>query len=182
MPKSKYNPQHSKLSGNFSSIRFLLPYLWPQNEFSVRARVILSLVLLILAKLAAIGVPFLLKYAVDALSEPLPGEGIDAKNFAIVVPIGLLISYGLLRILSLAFKELQGAVFATVAERAIRRAGVQTFRHVHDLALRFHLDRRTGGLSRAIERGTKGIEYVLRMLLFNIVPTMVEILMVLRNS
>ena len=179
MPKPKYNPQHSKLSGNFSSIRFLLPYLWPQNEFSVRARVILSLVLLILAKLAAIGVPFLLKYAVDALSEPVPGQGIDAKNFAIVVPIGLLISYGLLRILSLAFKELQGAVFATVAERAIRRAGVQTFRHVHDLALRFHLDRRTGGLSRAIERGTKGIEYVLRMLLFNIVPTMVEILMVL---
>ena len=179
MPKSKYNPQHNELTGDFSSIRFLLPYVWPQNEISVRARVVLSIILLILAKLAAIGVPFLLKYAVDALSVPAVGNGVDIKTFAIVVPVGLLISYGLLRILSLAFKELQAAVFATVAERAIRRAGVQTFRHIHDLALRFHLDRRTGGLSRAIERGTKGIEYVLRMLLFNIIPTMVEILMVL---
>ena len=179
MPKPKYNPQHNELSGDFSSILFLLPYLWPQNEISVRVKVVLSLVLLVLAKLAAIGVPFLLKYAVDALSEPAHGQEIDAKTFAIVVPVGLLIGYGLLRILSLAFKELQAAVFATVAERAIRRAGVQTFRHIHDLALRFHLDRRTGGLSRAIERGTKGIEYVLRMLLFNIMPTIVEILMVL---
>ncbi len=177
--KPRYDPQHTKLSGDFSSIRFLLPYLWPQNEFSVRSRVVLSLTLLIFAKLAAIGVPFLLKHAVDALSEPVPGQGIDAKNFAIVVPIGLLIGYGVLRILALTFKELQAAVFATVAERAIRRAGVQTFRHIHDLALRFHLDRRTGGLSRAIERGTKGIEYVLRMFLFNIIPTIVEILMVL---
>ena len=179
MPKPKYNPQHNELSGNFSSIRFLLPYLWPQRELSIRARVIFSLSLLILAKLAAIGVPILLKHAVDALSEPLTGQGTGANSFVIVVPVGLLIGYGLLRILSLAFKELQAAVFSTVAERAIRRAGVQTFRHIHDLALRFHLDRRTGGLSRAIERGTKGIEYVLRMLLFNIIPTMVEILMVL---
>jgi ATP-binding cassette subfamily B protein len=137
------------------------------------------MVLLTLAKLATVAVPVLLKYAVDALSEPVPGQGVDAGSIAIVVPIGLLVSYGVLRVLSLGFKELQGAVFATVAERAIRKAGVQTFRHIHDLALRFHLDRRTGGLSRAIERGTKGIEYVLRMLLFNIIPTMVEILMVL---
>ena len=179
MPKPKYNPMHSELSGNFSSIRSLMPYLWPQDEFSVRARIVLSMALLTLAKLSAVAVPVLLKYAVDILSKPIPGQGIDAENFAIVVPIGLLISYGLLRVLSLAFKELQGAVFATVAERAIRKAGVQTFRHIHDLALRFHFDRRTGGLSRAIERGTKGIEYLLRMLLFNVIPTMVEILLVL---
>jgi ABC-type transport system involved in Fe-S cluster assembly fused permease/ATPase subunit len=179
MPKPDHNPQHSELSGDFSSIRSLLPYLWPQDEFSVRARVVLSMVLLTLAKLATVAVPVLLKYAVDALSEPVPGQGVNAGSIAIVVPIGLLVSYGVLRVLSLGFKELQGAVFATVAERAIRKAGVQTFRHIHDLALRFHLDRRTGGLSRAIERGTKGIEYVLRMLLFNIIPTMVEILMVL---
>ena len=179
MPKPRYNPQHSKLSGDFSSIRSLLPYLWPQDEFSVRARIVLSMALLTLAKLSAVAVPVLLKYAVDALSKPIPGQGIDAESFVIIVPIGLLISYGLLRVLSLAFKELQCAVFATVAERAIRKAGVQTFRHIHDLALRFHLDRRTGGLSRAIERGTKGIEYLLRMLLFNVIPTMVEILLVL---
>jgi ATP-binding cassette, subfamily B, heavy metal transporter len=179
MPKPKYNPLHSELSGSFSSIGSLLPYLWPQDEFSVRARIVVSMALLTLAKLSAVAVPVLLKYAVDALSEPVSGEGVDAESFAIVVPIGLLISYGLLRVLSLAFKELQGAVFATVAERAIRKAGVQTFRHIHDLALRFHLDRRTGGLSRAIERGTKGIEYLLRMLLFNVIPTLVEILLVL---
>ena len=179
MRKPDHNQQHGQLSGDFSSIRSLLPYLWPQDEFSVRARVVLSMALLTLAKLATVAVPVLLKYAVDALSEPAPGQGVDAGSVAIVVPIGLLVSYGVLRVLSLGFKELQGAVFATVAERAIRKAGVQTFRHIHDLALRFHLDRRTGGLSRAIERGTKGIEYVLRMLLFNIIPTMVEILMVL---
>jgi ABC-type transport system involved in Fe-S cluster assembly fused permease/ATPase subunit len=179
MRKPDYNQQHGELSGDFGTIRSLLPYLWPQDEFAVRARVMLSMVLLTLAKLATVAVPVVLKYAVDALTEPAPGQGIDAGSVAIIVPIGLLVAYGLLRVLSLAFKELQGAVFATVAERAIRKAGVQTFRHIHDLALRFHLDRRTGGLSRAIERGTKGIEYVLRMLLFNIIPTMVEILMVL---
>ena len=80
MPKPDHNPQQIELSGDFSSIRSLLPYLWPQDEFSVRARVVLSMVLLTLAKLATVAVPVLLKYAVDALSEPLPGQGVDAGS------------------------------------------------------------------------------------------------------
>ncbi|MBT3238077.1 MAG: ABC transporter ATP-binding protein/permease [Rhodospirillaceae bacterium] len=152
----------------------LLPYLWPADSPDMRMRVLVSFLLLGLAKAATVAVPVVLKYAVDALT----GVGPDATTVIVAVPVGLLLAYGLIRVLSLTFKELQGAVFAKVAERAIRQAGVRTFRHIHALALRFHLDRRTGGLSRAIERGTKGIEYVLRMMLFNIVPTMLEILLV----
>ena len=179
MRRMSHNPDRGEISGDFDVLRTLMPYLWPKDAFGLRARVVLSLALLALAKMTTVAVPVILKYAVDALTEPVPGEGISAETVVVAVPVGLLIAYGAARVLSLGFKELQGAVFAKVAERAIRQAGVKTFRHVHDLALRFHLDRRTGGLSRAIERGTKGIEYVLRMMLFNIVPTMLEILMVL---
>ena len=161
---------------DIKTIRSLLPYLWPAGELEMRYRVVASLVLLAAAKVATVSVPILLKYAVDALSRAgVEGEG---GIGLIAVPIGFLVAYGMVRILSLGFRELQGAVFAKVAERAIRRAGVQVFRHLHNLAMRFHLERRTGGLSRAIERGTKGIEYVLRMLLFHIVPTVIEIVMV----
>jgi len=173
------NPDiEAPLSGRSSwqVIATLMPYLWPQNAMELRLRVVISLALLVLAKIATVTVPVILKYAVDALTTPT-GE-IDIKTAVVVVPIGLLLGYGAVRILSLAFKELQSAVFAKVAERAIRNAGVQTFRHIHELALRFHLDRRTGGLSRAIERGTKGIEYVLRMMLFHIIPTLIEIALV----
>ncbi len=174
-----HNPGRGEASGDFDTLRSLLPYLWPRDAFGLRVRVVISLVLLALAKVATVAVPVILKYAVDALSAPAPGAAISSEMIVVAVPIGLLVAYGLMRVLSMGFKELQGAVFAKVAERAIRQAGVKTFRHIHDLALRFHLDRRTGGLSRAIERGTKGIEYVLRMMLFNIVPTMLEIIMVL---
>jgi len=171
---SRSDNQHA-MSGartDFEAMRTLLPYLWPANALGLRIRVVISMALLGLAKLATVAVPIVLKYAIDAL------DATKVETAIVVVPVGLLLAYGIIRVLALGFKELQGAVFAKVAERAIREAGVQTFRHIHDLALRFHLDRRTGGLSRAIERGTKGIEYVLRMMLFNIVPTMIEIVLV----
>ncbi len=179
MRRIDHNPQQAEALGDFDTVRTLMPYLWPKDALGLRIRVVFSLILLALAKLTTVAVPVILKYAVDALTEPAPGEGLSAETIVIAVPVGLLVAYGLARVLSLGFKELQGALFAKVAERAIRQAGVKTFRHVHDLALRFHLDRRTGGLSRAIERGTKGIEYVLRMMLFIIIPTMIEIVMVL---
>ena len=170
MQKNKYNFKQSEFCNSFNTIRSLFPYLWPKDQNAIRIQVCLSMVLLALAKITTVTVPIILKFAVDAISEPSSSRGIVEKDAIIIVPIGLLVAYGLLRVLSLAFKELQGAVFARVAERAIRKAGVRTFRHLHNLALRFHMDRRTGGLSRAIERGTKGIEYLLRMLLFNIIP------------
>ncbi|MBL6931710.1 MAG: ABC transporter ATP-binding protein/permease [Rhodospirillales bacterium] len=179
MRRVDHNPEQGEVSGDFDTVRSLMPYLWPRDAFGLRVRVVVSLALLGLAKVTTVAVPVILKYAVDALTLPVTDGGIRAESIVLAVPVGLLVAYGLARVLSLGFKELQGAVFAKVAERAIRQAGVKTFRHVHDLALRFHLDRRTGGLSRAIERGTKGIEYVLRMMLFIIIPTMIEIIMVL---
>ncbi len=156
------------------ALRHLLPYLWPRapsaSWLEMRLRVVVALVLLILAKLANVYVPLLYKEAVDIVS---------AETAAVIaVPVGLLVAYGGLRVLSVAFGELRDAVFARVAQRAIRTVGLQVFRHMHALALRFHLDRQTGGLSRAIERGTKGIEFLLSFMLFNVLPTFFEIFLV----
>lgn len=154
-----------------SPLRALAPHLWPQGETELKARVVIALMLLALSKVAGVYVPILFKEAIDALS----AKGVDA---VVLAPVGLIVAYGLLRVLSQAFGELRDAVFAKVAQRAIRRVGLETFRHLHALSLRFHLDRQTGGLSRAIERGTKGIEFLLQFMLFNVLPTLLEIVLV----
>ena len=151
------------------TIRTLLPYLW-QRSFEMRGRVVLAIILLVLAKVANVYVPILYKQAIDIL-------GADQATL-IVVPIAILIAYGILRITTVAFGELRDAVFAKVAERAIRMVSLRVFEHLHRLSLSFHLERRTGGLSRAIERGVKGIEFLLTFMLFNILPTLVEVVMV----
>ena len=170
--RSSPAPAAKDAKGDWQTVRTLLPYLWPKDRPSLRLRVVLSMVFLLAAKGVTVAVPVVLKYAVDALSAPSMMIGLAA------VPVGLLLAYGLARIVSLAFRELQTAIFANVAHAAIRATALQTFKHIHRLSLRFHLERQTGGLSRAIERGTQGIEFVLRMALFNIVPTMVEIALV----
>jgi len=159
------------------ALRTLLPYLWPKRGTSeiwveMRLRVFIALVLLVGAKLANVYVPILYKQAVDVLT------GETSAAVILAVPIGLLVAYGLVRVLTVAFSELRDAIFAKVAQRAIRTVALRTFQHLHRLALRFHLERKTGGLSRAIERGTKGIEFLLSFMLFNVIPTLVEILMV----
>ena len=167
--------EHTGRRNDWQTIRALLPYMWPQDRLDLRARVIIAMVLLVAAKGATVTVPVILKHAVDALSAlstPSVTLGLAA------VPVALLLAYGAARIIALAFKELQVALFANVTHHAIRRVALQTFEHLHKLSLRFHLERQTGGLSRAIERGSGGIEFLLRMLLFNIVPTIVEIAMV----
>lgn len=146
---------------DWKTIRTLLPYLW---EF--KARVVVALALLIFAKLANVGVPLLLKEIVDSLSGP---------HAVLTLPLFFLIAYGVLRFLSSLFGELRDAIFAKVTQRAIRRVALKVFRHLHELALRFHLDRQTGGMSRDIERGTRGISFLLNFMLFNILPTLVEI-------
>lgn len=157
------------------ALRTLMPYLWPGRHVEgwkeMRVRVLIAMVFLVAAKVAIVYVPILFKDAVDALT-------VSPENLAVAVPIAVLVAYGLARLLSVAFGELRDAVFAKVAHRAIRTVALQVFRHVHALALRFHLDRRTGGLSRAIERGTKGIEFLLSFMLFNIIPTLIEISLV----
>lgn len=157
---------------DWNTIRTFLPYLWPRTRLDLRVRVILALILLVGAKAATVTVPVLLKHAVDAL------DTTNAATTVAAVPVALLLAYGLARILSLGFKELQSGLFAKVTHHAIREVALQTFKHLHKLSLRFHLERQTGGLSRAIERGSSGIEFLLRMLLFNIIPTIIEIAMV----
>ena len=150
---------------NLKTIATLLPYLW---EF--KGRVMLAVSLLVLAKLANVSVPLVLKEIVDALDQP---------RAMLVLPVFLLISYGALRFCSTLFGELRDAVFAKVTQRAIRRVANKVFIHLHTLSLRFHLERQTGGVSRDIERGSRGISFLLNFMLFNILPTLLEISLVL---
>ncbi len=147
--------------GGWQTLRSLVPYLM---EF--KGRVILAMSLLILAKLANVAVPLVLKQIIDAL---------DKSHAVLIVPVSLIVGYGLLRLMSTLFGELRDAVFAKVTQRAIRRVALQVFEHLHSLSLRFHLDRQTGGVSRDIDRGTRGIGFLLNFMLFNILPTLLEI-------
>jgi ATP-binding cassette, subfamily B, heavy metal transporter len=157
------------LRQELKAVRRLAPYLWPP-DWGLRGRVLVSLAFLIGAKVINVYVPLLYKGAVDALS---PGHAA-----VITVPVALVIGYGIARVGAQLFAELRDAVFAKVGQRAVRRLALATFRHLHALSLRFHLERQTGGLSRAIERGIRGTEFLLSYMLFNVVPTLFEILLV----
>ncbi len=154
---------------HFQTLKSMLPYVWPKDRPSLRLRVVIALGLLAVAKAVTVYTPFLLKGAVDTLT---------TTEIAIVVPVGFIAAYGLARVLSQAFAELRDWIFAKVGQHAIRSIALSTFRLMHGLSLRFHLERRMGGLSRVIERGTKGIDFLLRFTLFNIIPTILEIALV----
>jgi len=158
-----------RLKDELRALKSLAPYLWPRDSFELRARVVLAVAFLVAGKLVNIYVPLLYKHAIDALSP---------SGTIIVVPVSLIVAYGAARVMSQGFNELRNAVFAKVSQRAIRQLALRAFRHVHSLSLRYHLERRTGGLSRAIERGTAGIDFLLSFMLFNVVPTVFEILLV----
>ncbi|HKT18189.1 MAG TPA: ABC transporter ATP-binding protein/permease [Stellaceae bacterium] len=147
----------------------LLPFLWPRGAWDLRARVVIAIGLLILAKSINVYVPMLYKHSVDALSP---------KAAFLVVPVMFIIGYGVARVAAQAFAELRDAVFAKVGQRAVRQVALATFRHLHQLSLRFHLERQTGGLSRAVERGIRGTEFLLDYFLFSFVPTLFEIVLV----
>ena len=151
---------------DLKAIRSLFPYLW-----QYRGRVLLAFGLLILAKVANVSIPLLLKQIIDTLDA--------SQNPVIILPLSLILAYGLLRLASFLFGELRDAVFAKVAQSAIRNIALKVFRHLHDLSLSFHLERKTGGVSRDIERGTRGLGFLLNFMVFNIIPTMVEIGMVI---
>jgi len=149
--------------GDLNTVRSLLPYL---GEF--KGRVAAAIALLVAAKVANVGVPVMLKAVVDALT----GSG---QPVVLVLPLALVLGYGALRFASTLFGEIRDAVFAKVTQRAIRRVALRVFRHLHGLSLKFHLERQTGGVSRDIERGTRGISFLLQFMIFNILPTLVEI-------
>ncbi|BCV67636.1 ABC transporter [Shewanella carassii] len=151
---------------NWQVLKLLWPYL-----LEYKGRIMLALSCLVVGKLASVGLPFLLKHLVDDL-------GGEQTAQLLVVPIALVLAYGGLRLVNALTGEIRDTLFGRVTERAIRRLGLQVFEHLHRLDLGFHLDRRTGGLSRDIERGTSGISFLMRFMVFNIVPTLLEILMV----
>ena len=164
--------------GQWQAVKELLPHLWTRIGWDLRTRVGAAVGCLIVAKLTNVYVPILFKAMVDALTPRLGEAGATGATVAIAVPIGLLIAYGLARVATQLFSELRDGIFARVAQRAIRNVALQTFRHLHALSLKFHLDRQTGGLTRAIERGAKGIEFLLFFVLFNVLPTLIEIALV----
>ncbi|PSJ44539.1 metal ABC transporter permease [Zobellella endophytica] len=147
---------------NIRTLKTLIPYL-----LDYKGRIGLALGCLVAAKLASVGLPFLLKYAVDAMDA--------AANPVLVLPLGLLLAYGAARLANVLFGEIRDALFGRVTERAMRRIGLGVFNHLHRLELDFHLNRSTGGLSRDIERGVTGVGFLLRFMVFNIVPTLLEI-------
>ncbi|MEZ5668396.1 MAG: ABC transporter ATP-binding protein/permease [Alphaproteobacteria bacterium] len=172
---------------HWATLRTLAPFLWPgpavEGARGMRLRVMAALACLVAAKLLTVYTPILLAGAVDALTsmEETRAEdaaGLDAGTVAAAIPLALSIGYGLARLGSILFGELRGAIFARVTLRAMRTVALRTFGHLHALSLRFHLERRTGGLSRVIERGTNGIEFLLDFMLFNVLPTLLEIVLV----
>jgi len=153
------------------TLRRVGPYLWPEGQAWVKRRVVLALAVLVLAKVIAVYTPVLYKGAVDNLA----GEGVPDLALG---AIGLTVAYGMARIMTIGFQQLRDVVFAPVAQRALRRLALETFTHIHRLSMRYHITRKTGGLSRIIERGVKGVEFLLRFMLFSVGPLILELTMV----
>ncbi len=153
------------------TIRRVAPYLWPKGQGWVKIRVVLALLALLASKMIAVGTPILYKQAVDVLA----GEGVSEL---VLGAVGLTVAYGMARLMANGFQQLRDAIFAKVAQRALRRLALETFEHIHRLSMRYHITRKTGGLSRIIERGVKGVEFLLRFLLFSIGPLVLELLMI----
>ena len=162
-------PANQATRDDWTTLKTLLPYL-----LEWKWRVLLALLSLVAAKMANVGVPLILKQLIDNLA-PMPGN----PAYALVVPVGLLLAYGLLRLSATVFTELREFFFARVTQRAVRTIALKVFRHLHALSLRFHLNRQTGGVTRDIERGTRGISSLVSYTLFSILPTIVEITLVL---
>ncbi len=156
------------------TIRRVVPYLWPDDQPWVRRRLVLALIALFLSKLIAVGTPFFYKAAVDLLS----GDAPSAAWMTAAGAIGVTVAYGLARAASVGMQQLRDVIFARVGQRAMRQLALETFQHIHALSMRYHITRKTGGLSRIIERGVKGVEFLLRFLVFNIGPLVLELGMV----
>ena len=161
-------------ANGWQTMKRVAPYLWPEGEAWVKRRVVAAMVFLVLAKVISVTMPFMYKQAVDSLT----GKSPDAATMLGLGAVGLTIAYGLARFGSVAFGELRDIVFVKVGQRALRKLALETFTHIHRLSLRYHITRKTGGLSRIIERGVKGVDFLLRFMLFSIGPLILELTMV----
>jgi ATP-binding cassette, subfamily B, heavy metal transporter len=168
------DPTKTPTAGSWQTIKRVGPYLWPAGEAWVKRRVVLSLMALVAAKLVSVTTPFMYKTAVDALAGEKPAVGL----LMALTAVGLTVAYGMARLMSVGFGELRDAIFVRVGQRAIRRLAIETFTHIHRLSMRYHIARKTGGLSRIIERGVKGVDFLLRFMLLSIGPLILELTMV----
>ncbi len=162
----------SDQNGVMSTLGNLWPYMWPSDRPDLKARVVWAAVFLVIAKVLTMLIPYTFKWATDALNGT-PINGVPLPAF-LLVPMAMVIAYNASRIVSTGFNQLRDAWFASVGQHAVRKLAFRTFNHLHELSLRFHLERRTGGLSRVIERGTKGIETIVRFTILNTAPTIIE--------
>ena len=155
----------------------LWPYIWPADRRDLKLRVLAAMALLVAAKVATIAVPFTFKYATDALAGHPDAAG-GWLGWAIAAPVAMTLAYGGMRMLMAALTQGRDAVFAKVAMHAVRRIAYLTFVHMHELSLRFHLERKTGGLTRVLERGRNAIETIVRMVILQLAPTVIEVTLV----
>jgi len=180
LPQSRADAVLQARSGHFAVLRELLPYVWPADRPDLRWRVVFALLALVVAKAITLAVPIAYKQVVDWLTGHASGAGIanvSAIGLA-ALPAMLIIAYGVGRVLMVLFAQFRDIWFTVVAQHAVRELAIKTFRHLHALSLRFHLERRTGGLSRVIERGVNGVDTIVRMAVLNSIPTAVELLMI----
>ena len=162
-----------KLNKSLKVISYVLPYLWPEGDSWIKKRVTLALFFLIIAKIVGVLIPFFYKEAVDILANDLDNSGAIFGLGA----ISLTVIYAFAKLMNVGFQQLRDILFAPVGQRALRQLAIETFTHLHNLSLSYHLSRKTGALSRVIERGVKGVDFLLRFLLFSIVPLFLELLM-----
>ncbi|WP_111429898.1 ABC transporter ATP-binding protein/permease [Rhodobacteraceae bacterium DSL-40] len=174
-PSTDTLPPEPRGSG-WRTIRKVAPYLWPADNREVRLRVVLAMAALVVSKLATVTTPFFFKAAVDGLAPEDPAA--QAGFLLVAGPVALTVFYGLMRLAGVGFAQLRDGIFARVGQRALRLLAMETFRHIHALSLRYHITRKTGGLSRIIERGVKGVDFLLRFLLFSIIPLILELALV----
>ncbi|KZD24744.1 ABCB family ABC transporter ATP-binding protein/permease [Tardiphaga robiniae] len=175
------NPAHIEGGTLFGTLAHLWPYIWPGDRDDLKMRVVWSMLLLLVAKAATLTVPFTFKWAIDALTgaDTAPVQSSNWTLWLIASPVAMTVSYGAIRVLMAIFTQWRDGIFAKVAMHAVRKLAYLTFVHMHELSLRFHLERKTGGLTRVLERGRAGIEVIVRMVILQLVPTIVELLLVM---
>src|SRR5438874_8402955 len=174
LPPSNISVERATLIG---TLVHLWPYIWPSDRADLKMRVVWSMVLLLLAKLATLAVPFTFKWAIDALTgaDTAPVQSSNWALWLIASPLIMTSSYGAVRVLMAVLTQWRDGIFAKVSMHAVRKLAYLTFVHMHELSLRFHLERKTGGLTRVLERGRLGIEVIVRMVILQLAPTVVEV-------
>jgi ATP-binding cassette, subfamily B, heavy metal transporter len=177
LPQTRSDALMAARTGHLTVLRELAPYIWPAGRPDLRMRVVMALVALIIAKAVTLMVPIAYKAVVDLLTGEATGKEITAVGLA-ASPVFLIVAYGVGRVLMVLFAQFRDVWFTVVAQHAVRELANRTFRHLHELSLRFHLERRTGGLNRVIERGVTGVDTIVRMAVLNSIPTAVELLMI----